>query len=202
MAGGQKEMVGDLAIQTPTTSTAPRVVINYIHGGSIDEKYNSKRKRQRLLCATSVRERINSIQHNLSNGDAPSVDDMITFPPINANRVMQPHENALIPTLGISGFDVRRVLVDPGSSANLLQMSAYRQMGLSPSVLENPGRILFWFNWATTTSLGDIVLPVQVGPITKNVQFLMVEDFSPFNAIMGRTWLHSMKVIPLHIIRW
>ena len=143
MAGGQKEMVGDLAIQTPTTSTAPRVVINYIHGGSIDEKYNSKRKRQRLLCATSVRERINSIQHNLSNGDAPSMDDMITFPPINANRVMQPHENALIPTLGISGFDVRRVLVDPGSSANLLQMSAYRQMGLSPSVLENPGRILF-----------------------------------------------------------
>ena len=24
----------------------------------------------------------------------------------------------------------------------------------------------------------------------------MVEDFSPFNAILGRTWLHYMKVIP------
>ena len=24
----------------------------------------------------------------------------------------------------------------------------------------------------------------------------MVKDLSPFNAILGRTWLHSMKVIP------
>ena len=26
--------------------------------------------------------------------------------------------------------------------------------------------------------------------------FSVVEDLSPFNAILGRTWLHSMKVIP------
>ena len=45
-------------------------------------------------------------------------------------------------------------------------------------------------------SLGDIVLPVQTGPIALNVQFSIVEDLSPFNAILGRTWLHSMKIIP------
>ena len=47
-----------------------------------------------------------------------------------------------------------------------------------------------------TTSLGDVVLPVQVGPIILNVQFSVVEDLSPFNAILGRTWLHGMKVVP------
>ena len=46
------------------------------------------------------------------------------------------------------------------------------------------------------TSLGDVVLLVQAGPITLNVRFSVVEDLSPFNAIMGREWLHSMKVIP------
>ena len=46
------------------------------------------------------------------------------------------------------------------------------------------------------TSLGDVVLPVQVGPITLNVQFSMVDDLSPYNAIMGHAWLHRMKVIP------
>ncbi|RVW13405.1 hypothetical protein CK203_102338 [Vitis vinifera] len=35
------------------TKAAPKVVINYIHGGLIDERYNSKQKRQRLLHATS-----------------------------------------------------------------------------------------------------------------------------------------------------
>ena len=68
-------------------------------------------------------------------------------------------------------------------------------MGYSPSVLENPGCLLSIFNVATMTSLGDVVLPVQVGPITLNVQFSMVDDLSRYNAIMRRAWLHRMKVI-------
>ena len=69
-------------------------------------------------------------------------------------------------------------------------------MGLPPSALENPGWILSRFNGAMTISLGDVVLPIQVGPITQNVQFSVVEELSPFKAIMGCAWLHSMKVIP------
>ena len=62
-------------------------------------------------------------------------------------------------------------------------------MGFTPSALENLGRILSEFNGASTISLGDIVLPIQAGSIILNVQFSMVEDLSPFNAIMRRTWL-------------
>lgn len=69
-------------------------------------------------------------------------------------------------------------------------------MGFSPLNLENPRWILSRFNEASTTSLGDIVLPVQVGPVTLNVQFSIVEDLSPLNAILGRTWLHDIKTIP------
>ncbi|RVW76969.1 hypothetical protein CK203_055539 [Vitis vinifera] len=117
-------MARDLAAQAPTTSTAPRVVINYTHRGLTNEKYNSKRKRQSYL------------------------------PPINANRVLRPHEDALISTLGISG-----------------------QMGLPSSTLENSRQILYGFNGATTTSLGDVVLPVQVGPVTSNMQFLVMVSY-------------------------
>ena len=56
-------------------------------------------------------------------------------------------------------------------------------MGYSPSALKNPGRLLFGFNEATTTSLGDIVLLVQAGLVTLNVQFSMVDDLSPYNEI-------------------
>ena len=88
------------------------------------------------------------------------IDDTITFPPIDVNRVLQPHEEVSILTLEVGGFDVRRILVDLGSSSNLLQMSDYRQMGYSPSALEYPERLLFKFNRATTTSLGNVEFPV------------------------------------------
>lgn len=64
-----------------------------------------------------------------------------------------------------------------------------------PSSLENPGRILSGFNGASKTSLRDIVLPIQAGPVTLKVQLSMVEDLFPFNVILGRTWLHGMKLI-------
>ena len=118
------------------------------------------------------------------------------FTPVDPIWILQPHRDALILTLGIDDFDVRWILVDPGSLVDLLQVSVIKQMGFMPSSLENPGRILLGFNGASTTSLGDVVLPIQVGPVTLNMQLSVVEDLSPFNAILGRTWLHSMKAIP------
>ena len=93
-------------------------------------------------------------------------------------------------------FDVRCILVDPGSSVDFLQASVISHMGRDLTGLENLGRILSGFNGAATTSLGDIVLPVQASPVTLNIQFSVVQDLSPFNVILGRTWLHYMKAIP------
>ena len=99
-------------------------------------------------------------------------------------------------SLEIGDFDVWRILVDPGNSADLVQASVVSHMGHNLAGLENPGRILSGFNGSSTTSLGDIVLPVQAGPVTLNVQFSVVQELSPFNIILGRTWLHYMKAIP------
>ena len=101
--------------------------------------------------------------------------------------MLQPHRDALILTLGVGNHDVRRILVDPGSSADLLQVAIIKQMGFIPSSLENPGRTLSGFNGSSTTSLGDVILPVQAGPVILNVLFFVVEDLSPFNVILGRT---------------
>ena len=69
-------------------------------------------------------------------------------------------------------------------------------MGYLPFTLENPRFFLSRFNGATTTFLGDVVLHVQAGLVTLNIQFSMVDDLSPYNAIMGCAWLHRMKVVP------
>ena len=115
---------------------------------------------------------------------------------MDPTRVLQPHRDTLILTLGIGDFDVRRILVNLGSLTYLLQVSVVKQMGFMLSNLENPGQILSGFNGASTTFLRDIVLHFQTGPVTLNVQLFVVGDLSPSNAIPGRTWLHNMKVIP------
>ena len=83
--GGQRETTRDLVVQASTNSMIPRAVINYIHGDPADEKYNSKRKRQRLLRTTFVRKHISSVQHDLPDGRMHPIDDTITFLLINAN---------------------------------------------------------------------------------------------------------------------
>ncbi|RVW50251.1 hypothetical protein CK203_110212 [Vitis vinifera] len=170
--------------------------LQYLVERLIKAGHLKQRKRQKLLRAASIRERINSIQSGLTEEGPRPIDGTIIFPPVDPTRTLQPHRDALILSLEIGDFDVRRILVDPGSSADLVQASVVGHMGHSLAGLENPGRILSGFNGSSTTSLGDIILPVQAGPVTLNVQFSVVQELSPFNVILGRTWLHYMKVIP------
>ena len=124
--GEQRDMTQEVAVQAPTSLVAPRVVINYIHGGPVDDIHSSKCQRKRLLCAASIRERVNLVQRNFTEGSVRPIDDIVTFPLVDSNRVLQPHEDALVLTLGVGRFDMRRILVYPGSSADLLQMLAYK----------------------------------------------------------------------------
>ena len=88
------------------------------------------------------------------------------------------------------------VLVDPGSAADLLHISTFKKMRVSIDQLHSPGRILSGFNGATTLSIGDVTFSVKAGPVTQQVLFSVVEDLGPYNAILGRAWLHTMKAVP------
>ena len=91
---------------------------------------------------------------------------------------------------------MHRVLVDPGSATDLLNLLAFKHMRVPISHLRSAGGIFSGFNGATTLSVGDITFSVKVGPVTQQVLFFVVEDLGPYNVILGRDWLHAMKVIP------
>ena len=188
------------AVDRITASTATpsesRPTINYILGGPSDDQYHSKRQQKKLLRAAIVKARVNVVHTESRHEETKPVDGLISFPPVNLNRVIVPHYDALVLTLCINGFDVHRVLIDPGNAATLLQLPAFKQMKLSIEVVNSAGRILSGFNGATTVTLGDVALPVKVGSVTQQVLFSIVEDLGPYNAIMGRAWQHSMKAIP------
>ena len=94
------------------------------------------------------------------------IDSLISFPPVNLNKVIVPQYDALVLTLCINGFDVHRVLIDPGSAADLFQLLVFKQMKLSLGVVNSVGRILSGFKGATTVTLGDVALPIKYGLVT------------------------------------
>ena len=130
---------------------------------------------------------MNAIHTEGSRAKTEPIDGPISFPSVNQNSVIVPC---------INGFDVHKVLVDPDSATDLLQLPAFRHMKLSSNMLNLADRILSSFNEATTVTLGDVALHVKAGPITQKILFSVVEDLGLYNVIVGWTWPHSMKAIP------
>ena len=149
-----------------------------------------------MLRAASIRAIINTINTLESSTTLEPIDGLVSFPPIDPTRIITPHYDALVLTLCINNFDVHRVLVDPGSAAELLHLLTLTQMKVPLSHLNSAGRVLSGFNGSITLTVGDIALSVKVGPVTHQVLFSVVEDLGSYNAIVGRTWLHAMKAIP------
>ena len=67
-----------------------------------------------------MHERVNSIRPRITGGGPRPVDGTIIFPPVDPTRILKPHRDALILSLGMGHFDVRRILIDPSSSTDLL----------------------------------------------------------------------------------
>ena len=101
---------------------------------------------------TTVKVRINAIHTEGSHEETKPIDGPKSFPPVNPNMIIVPHYDALVITLCINGFDVHRVLEDPSSVEDLLQLSAFKQVKISLGMLNSAERILFSFNRATTVN--------------------------------------------------
>uniref|UniRef100_A0A2N9F0D0 Integrase catalytic domain-containing protein n=1 Tax=Fagus sylvatica TaxID=28930 RepID=A0A2N9F0D0_FAGSY len=55
-------------------------------------------------------------------------DQVITFSEDDVRGIHQPHDDALVVTLTIAGFITRRVLIDNGSSTDIIYLPVYQQM--------------------------------------------------------------------------
>ncbi|XP_030936214.1 uncharacterized protein LOC115961358 [Quercus lobata] len=74
---------------------------------------------------------------------------------------IQPHEDALVVTLRIGGYEVRRVMVDQGSAVDVMYPNLYKGLGLKPEDLTTYNSPLISFEGRLVTRKGLIRLPVQ-----------------------------------------
>ena len=90
---------------------------------------------------------------------------------------------------------MKRVMIDQGSAAEIMYPNLYKGLGLKPENLTTYSSPLVSFEVKMVVPKGQIRLPVQVGIDMVEVDFIVVDVFSPYTAIMGRPWLHTLGAV-------
>ena len=120
---------------------------------------------------------------------------VLSFSEADKQRTIQPHDDALVVTLRICGYDVKKVMVDQGSAAEIMYPDLYKELGLKPENLTTYNSPLVSFKGKMVVPKWQIRLPVQAGTNVVEVDFIVVDAFSPYTAIMGRPCLHTLGAV-------
>ena len=108
---------------------------------------------------------------------------------------IQPHDDALVVTLRIGGYDVKRIMIDQGSATEVMYSDLYKGLSLKLENLTAYSSPLMSFEGKMAVPKRQIKLPMQVGTDVVEVDFIVVDAFSPYTAIMGRPWLHTLGAV-------
>ncbi|XP_075665594.1 uncharacterized protein LOC142635293 [Castanea sativa] len=113
----------------------------------------------------------------------------------------QPHNDALVVTGRISGFVVKKVLVDQESEAKVMYPDLYMGLGLKLENLSKYDTPLVGFDGQMVIPEGQISLLVNIEGKEVMVNFIVVNSFSPHTTILDRPWIHAMGAVSstLHV---
>ena len=101
----------------------------------------------------------------------------------------------LVVTLRIGGYDVRRVLVDQGSAIEIMYTDLYKGLNLKSEDLTAYESPLISFEGKTVIPKGQIRLPIQTDLEIVEVDFIVVDSYSSYTAIVARPWLHTLGAV-------
>ena len=107
----------------------------------------------------------------------------------------QPYDDALLITLRIGDYDVKIVMVDGGSATEVMYPDFYKGLNLKLEDLMPYSSPLMSFDEKLVIPKGMIRLPIQTGPEIVKVNFIVVNTYSPYTAIIGRPWLYTLGAV-------
>ncbi|XP_012833285.1 PREDICTED: uncharacterized protein LOC105954155 [Erythranthe guttata] len=173
-----------------TEAQPPNNYIHTIFGGPIGGDSNRSRR-------AHLRE-LQELRGELAMMYRVSVAPPITFGVQDETGIQQPHNDALVITATVANYDVARILVDTGSSADIIYYECFRQMRLNFEV-RRVDTALIGFAGEVVQPMGEVTLPVSLGtePLraTRAVRFLIIDAPSTYNMIMGRPSMNSFEAV-------
>ena len=103
---------------------------------------------------------LQEVQNVQISGQLPRMikedEPAIIFTYEDARRLHHPHDDAIVITLTIANYTTRRVLVDKGSSADILYYLAFQQMRINKELLHPVSVSLISFGGMKVLPVGTI----------------------------------------------
>ena len=130
----------------------------------------------------------------------PRLDTSITFSDSDLVGCQHPHDDPLVVRAVVANKTVHRVLIDNGSSTDIIFAPAFDKMGIGKEKLEPVNTHMRGFSGEKVLPLGSIQLVLTLGDppcqATTMERFLVVDAPSSYNMLLGRPSLSAIKVIP------
>ncbi|XP_048502904.1 uncharacterized protein LOC125498692 [Beta vulgaris subsp. vulgaris] len=140
-----------------------------------------------------VRHKVN--YYNAGKWPAPPAMPAVAFTSEDTRGIIYPHDDPLVVSLQISTAMVHRVLVDGGSSANILYKETFEKMDFDTACLKPVSYLVIGFTRASVVPEGTTKLAVKLreGSHSRDliVEFLIVDIPATHNAIIGRPLIHD-----------
>ena len=90
---------------------------------------------------------------------------------------------------------MKRVMVDQGSATEIMYPDLYKGLNLKAEDLTPYSSPLVSFEGKIIIPKGQVRLPVQTDSEVVEVDFIVVDAFSPYTAIVARPWLHTLGAV-------
>ena len=178
--------------QTTIQHQQPLREIHVISGGFVGGGESSSARKAHLHSIRSA-----EIQ---AVSKLPRLDTSITFSNSNMEGCQHPHDDPLVVRVVMANKTVHRVLVDYGSSADIIFATAFDKMGIGREKLDPVNTHLRGFSGEKVLPLGSIQLVLTLGEppcqATTTTRFLIVNAPFAYNMLLGRPSLNAIKAIP------
>ena len=192
---------GTTSSRSGTQGPAPAGVIHVIHNplctSILPTSFRSDmQKASHLRRSYGIVDYAHLVSTSYSGASVSFTHQVVSFSDEDLADVQMPHNDPLVITLRFGDYDVQRVLIDQGSFTEIMYKGLYEKLGLKEADLANFTILVFDFTGESTIPMGKTTLPVLAGPISLQIEFIVIRGSSPYNAIVGRDWLHRMKAVP------
>ena len=115
-----------------------------------------------------------------SKGARIEIQPVLDFSNEDIIETIQPHNDALVVTLRIWGYDVKRVLVNQGSAVKIMYPNLYKGLNLKPKDLTAYNSPLVSFEGKIVIPRGQIRLLIQTDSKMVEVDFIIMDAYSPY----------------------
>ncbi|XP_050902728.1 uncharacterized protein LOC127115167 [Lathyrus oleraceus] len=215
-SGNPVTIAAPVAANTPTTIVAPvrRAENNNAVPWRYDNAYRSNRRAEnRVKPSNQAPVTIFAPASKAPVVVSPAVDNEISvnqlegvianvttrhgvgFTDLDLTPEGRNHNKALHITMECKGAVLSHVLVDTGSSLNVLPKQILKKIPVEGVVLTPSDLVVRAFDGSKRSVFGEITLPIRIGPEEFDIVFYVMDIQPAYSCLLGRPWIHAAGAV-------